>query len=149
MEASPQPQNLPGAVVRVGVAVIVQRSGMVLLGKRRSHSHGDGTWQLPGGGLELFESVDACARREVAEETGLDVTVIARGPYTSDVFLDAPAGPLHYVTLFVLAEAGAGTAVALEPGKCDGWEWFEWNALPAPLFLPLQGLVASGYRPPV
>ncbi len=148
MEASPQPRDTVGQVVRVGVAVIVRRSGMVLLGKRRSASHGDGTWQLPGGGLELLESVEACARREVAEETGLDVTVVARGPYTNDVFVDAPAGPLHYVTLFVLAEAGAGTPVAREPEKCDGWEWFDWDALPAPLFLPLRGLVASGYRPP-
>ena len=37
---------------RIGVGVIVQRGDRVLLGKRRSASHGDGVWQFPGGHLE-------------------------------------------------------------------------------------------------
>ena len=37
---------------RIGVAVIVIRDGLVLIGRRRSTSHGDATWQFPGGHLE-------------------------------------------------------------------------------------------------
>ena len=51
-------------VPRVGVAVIVVRDGRVLVGRRRSASHGDGMWQFPGGHLEFGETVEACAARE-------------------------------------------------------------------------------------
>lgn len=37
-------------------------------------------------GLESVSSVEECAAREVMEETGLDVEVVGRGPYTSNIF---------------------------------------------------------------
>ena len=43
-------------IPRVGVGVIVQRDGRILLGKRLG-AHGEGTWALPGGHLEFGESV--------------------------------------------------------------------------------------------
>lgn len=42
----------------------------MLLGKRAG-SHGDGTWAPAGGHLEFGESIEACARREVRQATGL------------------------------------------------------------------------------
>lgn len=65
------------------------------------------------------------------------------GPVTEDRF---PEGK-HYLTTFVIAAAPEGEPRNLEPQKCDGWEWFGWDALPAPLFLPLQSLYDSGFRP--
>jgi 8-oxo-dGTP diphosphatase len=129
-------------VVRVGVAVIIQREGRVLLGLRRSSSHGDGAWQFPGGHLEWGESVAACAVREAREETGLDVQVTGFGPFTNDIFHHDGK---HYVTLFVLAQAPQGEPQRCEPDKCERWEWFAWNALPAPLFLPVEHLLATGF----
>jgi 8-oxo-dGTP diphosphatase len=134
---------------RIGVGVIVQRGDRVLLGKRRSASHGDGVWQFPGGHLEWGESVLACAQREVLEETGLAVRIIGQGPYTNDVFTAAePEAEKHYVTLFVLAESEAGEPQRLEPDKCDAWAWFAWDALPSPLFLPIVHLLEGGWTPP-
>lgn len=128
---------------RVGVGVIVLRDGRVLLGERRG-AHGAGTWALPGGHLEFGETVEQCARREVDEETGLQLVDVQRGPWSSDVFV---AEGRHYVTLFVLAPCAAGEPAVREPHKCAGWRWFDWAALPAPLFLPLQTLQRSGYVP--
>ena len=132
-----------GVGVSVGVGVIVRREGLVLLGLRRG-SHGAGTWALPGGHLEAGETVEACARREVLEETGLTLHAPRPGPYGSDVLADAGR---HYVTLFVVAEAGAGEPQRREPHKCDAWRWCRWDALPQPLFVPLRSLVDSGFIP--
>ncbi len=61
--------------VRVGVGVIVRRAdGRFLLGERHG-SFGVGKVAFPGGHLEFGESWDACARREVMEETALVVEV--------------------------------------------------------------------------
>ena len=127
----------------IGVAVVVIREDRILLGKRKN-AHGAGTWQLPGGHLEFNESIEECARREVFEETGLAVGDLVRGPYTNDIFEDEGK---HYVTLFVIARRWDGEPVLKEPQKCERWEWFSWNDLPAPKFLPLSNLVVLGFDP--
>ena len=132
-------------VPRVGVAVIVVRDGRVLVGRRLSGSHGHDTWQFPGGHLAWGESIADCALREVAEETGLEAVVTGYGPFTNDLFVDEGK---HYVTLFVLAAAPVGQPQVMEPEKCAEWRWCDWDALPGPLFLSIEHLLALGYRPP-
>ena len=123
--------------------MIVQRDRKVLLGLRQG-SHGAGTWALPGGHLEFGESVEACAAREVLEETGLVVQSVRAGPFTNDVMT---VEDKHYVTLFVLADSVTGEPQLREPQKCERWAWFDWSDLPEPLFQPLQTLKRSGYVP--
>ncbi|WP_411281069.1 nucleotide triphosphate diphosphatase NUDT15 [Gemmatimonas sp.] len=133
------------AVPRVGVAVIVVRDGRVLVGRRLGGTQGNNSWQFPGGHLEHGESIADCAIREVAEETGLDVTVTGFGPFTNDIF---EAAGKHYVTLFVLATAPVGSPRVLEPEKCAEWCWCEWDTIPKPRFLSVQHLLEQRYRPP-
>jgi len=141
----------PAPAVQVGIGVIVVRGGRVLLGRRRG-AHGAGNWALPGGHLEFGESPEACAARELAEETGLRASAWRRAPYTADVIADAvaaakPEPGRHYITLFMLADGVTGDPQRLEPQKCDGWSWHDWDALPEPLFAPLATLRKSGWRP--
>ncbi|MDP4300303.1 DUF1993 family protein [Leptothrix discophora] len=129
---------------RVGVGVLVQDdAGRVLLGLRRG-AHGAGTWSAPGGHLEWGESFEDCARREVAEETGLVIGELRAGPVTNDVFA---AEGRHYATVVMLARHPGGEPQRLEPDKCEAWAWFDWEALPQPLFAPLASLKASGWMP--
>jgi 8-oxo-dGTP diphosphatase len=59
----------------VGVgAVVLDAEGRVLLA-RRGHEPLKGEWSLPGGGVELGETLEAAVAREVLEETGLVVDV--------------------------------------------------------------------------
>ena len=127
----------------IGVGVLVVRDGRVLLGERLG-AHGAGTWAPPGGHLEFGESVESCARREVREETGLEITEVREAPYTSDVF---EAERKHYVTLFVTAQAPSGEPEVREPQKCVHWSWHPWFELPRPLFAPLATLCARGFVP--
>ncbi len=128
---------------RVGVGVLVLRDGLLLLGQRRG-AHGQGTWAPPGGHLEFGESVEACAAREVREETGLELTRTAPGPCINTIFR---AEQQHYLTVFIVATCAPGMPQRCEPEKCDGWHWFAWDALPHPLFAPLEQLGASGFVP--
>lgn len=127
----------------VGVAVIIVKEGNVLLGKRLN-AHGAGTWAFPGGHLEKNETIEACAKREVFEETGLVLGPVRHAAFTNDIFLNEGK---HYITLFVLADHKGGSPVLKEPQKCARWDWFDWQDLPDPLFLPFENLLKQGFLP--
>lgn len=59
------------SVVPSATAVVTDDDGRILL----VHKVDNGLWALPGGGMELGESIEDCAVREVKEETGLDVEI--------------------------------------------------------------------------
>ena len=121
---------------KIGVGVCVIKEGKVLLGKRLN-AHGQGTWAFPGGHLEFGETVANCASREVAEETGMKIANIRRGPYVEDFFLSEGK---HYITLILIADWQAGEPIVLEPHKCEEWRWFEWDQMPSPLFRTFESL---------
>ena len=106
---------------------------------------GPGRGSFPAGTSRCSRTIEACALREVAEETGLRVTDLTRGPFTNDLFA---AEGRHYVTLYRHRGRARGRARVREPEKCAEWRWCEWDALPEPLFLPIENLKAQGYRPP-
>lgn len=63
---------------RIGSAAIVfDGAGRILLG-RRAKDPGRGEWVIPGGKIEYGETIAEAARRELKEETGLDITVLGR-----------------------------------------------------------------------
>ncbi|MGP4015444.1 nucleotide triphosphate diphosphatase NUDT15 [Saccharopolyspora sp. 5N708] len=127
----------------VGTSAVVVRDGQVLLG-RRLGAHGAGQWSFPGGKVDAGESPADATARELAEETGLVATAVTPIGWTSDVFA---AEGLHFVTLHHLVVA-TGEPTVREPDKVEGWSWHEWDALPDPLFGPVQALIADGWRPP-
>lgn len=133
MKQKHQPTQHP----RVGVGVIVRKGGKILLGKRLG-SHGSGKWSFPGGHLEFNESIEQCARREVAEEVGLTIKNLRHLAFTNDRFRTEGK---HYVTLFVVADYAKGAVTLREPHKCERWEWFSPNRLPTPLFLSIRNLL--------
>lgn len=104
--------------------------------------------QIPGqplgGHLEFGETVEQCAVREVAEETGLTVTNIRKLDFTNDIF---SAENKHYITLYVQAKYEGGEPVNKEPNKCLQWRWCDINNLPSPLFTSLKNYLTQGVLP--
>jgi ADP-ribose pyrophosphatase YjhB (NUDIX family) len=58
----------------VGVGAVIVEDGKVLLVKRK-YDPLAGRWSLPGGGVEVGETLEASIAREMLEETGLDIEV--------------------------------------------------------------------------
>lgn len=129
---------------RVGVGVIVTKGERVLLIKRKG-VHGQGTWSTPGGHLEYGESPEACAARETKEEIGVHVAKVRALGFTNDVFEESGR---HYITLWMTGEHAAGEVTVAAPYEVSEVDWFTWDALPEPLFLPLSNLIRGQSYPP-
>lgn len=96
-------------IVGVG-AVIVQDGKLVLI--RRGVEPDKGKWSIPGGGVELGETVGDAAVREAKEECGLDIELFEDRPMDAlDKMVPGEKGRLkyHYVLLQFLARLKGGT----------------------------------------
>jgi 8-oxo-dGTP diphosphatase len=124
--------------VRVGVGVVVLQSSSsssdgnnndncrIYAGIRRS-SHGAGTLALPGGHLELYETWEDCARREVKEEMNVELENVQFIHVTNDPMHDEEK---HYVTIFMAGRLAEDAVVTnMETNKCDGWQAFSLDEL--------------------
>ncbi len=125
---------------RVGIGVIVVNAEGQILQGRRKNSHAP-YWSIPGGHLELGESFEACAIREVGEETGLTITDPRVVAVNNDLLTFAECGK-HYVSVTLLAESVCGEPQLLEPDKCEGWHWVDPHHLPEPQFTASRQAVA-------
>ena len=106
----------------VGVGVVVWRCDQVLLIKRGKPPRA-GQWSLPGGAQKLGETLAETARREVREETGIDVAlgdIIA----TLDLIDRDEAGHVrHHYTLVDFVAEGLETALQAGDDATDA-RWF-------------------------
>jgi 8-oxo-dGTP diphosphatase len=127
----------------VGIGVIIIKDNKILLGKRKN-AHGEGSWCYPGGHLEFGESWEECSRREVREEVGIEIKNLRFGTITNDIFKNEQK---HYITISMISDFESGEVQLMEPDKCEQWEWFEWDNLPSPLFLPTINQLKAGFNP--
>ncbi|MFD9794324.1 NUDIX domain-containing protein [Streptomyces sp. NPDC059070] len=76
----------PNSLVVAASAVVGDERGRILLQRRRDNH----LWALPGGGMDLTDSLPGAAVREVKEETGLDVEITGLvGTYTDPKYIIA------------------------------------------------------------
>lgn len=105
----------------VGVGAIVVKEGKVLLVKRAA-APSRGLWAIPGGSLELGETIQSGAEREILEETGIRIR--AGVPvYTFD-FLEYDANnrlQYHFVIVDVEAEYVSGEIQAADDALDARW----------------------------
>ncbi|KAE8882607.1 hypothetical protein PF005_g7968 [Phytophthora fragariae] len=136
-------------VVRVGVGVMLmskKHPGCVLIGQRKG-SHGEGKFALPGGHLEMYETWEECALREIKEETDLELKEAKFTTATNDPMEDEGK---HYITILMQAVVDDEQTVKnMEPNKCEGWSWVPWSDLRSrdDMFTPLLHVAHSEFTP--
>jgi 8-oxo-dGTP diphosphatase len=128
-------------VPRVGVGCVVMRAGRALLVKSRR----DGRWSTPGGNLDFGESPIECARRETAEETGVEVERLRFLAITNDVMPDRGT---HYVTIWVQGEARDDAIRIVDDHEIADAGWFDVASLPEPMHPYFTNLVEGRHLPP-
>jgi len=112
------------------VAVIVDDSGRILLEQRRFPKE---TWGLPGGLMELGESTEEVAKREVLEETGLTVNDLKLINVYSGAnhFVKAENGDEFYVVTVAYYTENFEGKVTVDKKESISFEFFGPEKLPA------------------
>lgn len=59
----------------IGVALIWNQEGKILIDKRQAGGTFGGLWEFPGGKKEIDETIQACIKREILEELGIEISV--------------------------------------------------------------------------
>lgn len=115
---------------RVGVgAVVISKQGKVLLALRRRAPEAQ-HWGILGGKVEYFETLEDAVRREVKEESGLDVTIQELLCVTDHIITEENS---HWVSPAYLCEINSGSVEKREPNTIAEIDWFAVDDLPSPL----------------
>lgn len=116
---------------QLAVSAAIFRDGKVLL-VRRARSPGKGFYSLPGGRVEFGESLHMALQREVDEETGLAIEIVALAGWRE--VLPAASGGGHYLIMSFAAHWRQG-----EPRLNEELDDFQWLAPDAMGDLKLTG----------
>lgn len=122
-----------GFDTRLAAYCVVVREGRILLAlwdMRASAPDFSPRWTLPGGGVELGETIEDAAVREVAEETGYDVRLtgllgVDSGHVTAELRLHNAARPLQTVAVVYRAEIVGGELAHEADGTTTQAAWFD------------------------
>ena len=105
----------------VGVGAIILDGRRVLL-VRRARPPLKGVWSIPGGRLELGESLTDGLRREIREETGLEIAILDRVEVFERITRDDDSRvQYHYVLIDYLCEPAGGVLCAADDAADARW----------------------------
>lgn len=133
---------------RVGIGIVLLRRDEVLL-VRRGRPPAEGQWSLPGGAQELGETAEACARRELFEETGLQAGPLHMVAHVDSIHRDEDGRVRYHYTILDFAahyedgELKAGDDVSdaewVHPDRFDAYDlWPEARRVIALAFSQLR-----------
>jgi mutator protein MutT len=109
----------------IGVGAVIIKDGKILLEKRKNEP-GKGKWSIPGGLVELGESVEQTVIREVKEETGLEVEKPEHIDVVDNVVRDENGKvKYHFVIIDYFVKLKGGTLEARSDAEELRWVAFD------------------------
>jgi 8-oxo-dGTP diphosphatase len=106
----------------LGVAAVIWNDRREILLIRRTKQPRMGEWSLPGGKVEFGEALVPALRREIREETGLEIEIVGLAG-VAEIIDDAGAGAAgaHFVLIDYAARVVSGVAVAASDAADATW----------------------------
>ena len=122
----------------IGVAVIRDEAGKILIDRRKQEGLLGGLWEFPGGKVEPGESLEDCVRREIKEELDLEIAV-------DDLLISLDHAYTHFkVTLNVFnCRYVSGEAKAI---ACDEIRWVTLDEIEAYPFPKANGRIIEALK---
>lgn len=115
-----------------GVVCLIEFENKILLAR---NTYGDRKWIFPGGGCKRGEAAEKAARREVAEEVGINLEQVSKiGDYT-DTEMNKNA------VVYCFYAKTESPELNIDKNEIAEAAWFEWTKLPQPLSIDTKRII--------
>ncbi|MEK3725503.1 NUDIX domain-containing protein [Paenibacillus sp. FSL H8-0034] len=115
-------------IPQVGVGAVIRNEQDEILLVLRNREPEKGTWSIPGGKLDLYESLESCVIREIKEEVNLDVEVMGLLCMAETI---RPERNEHWISVIYEVKICGGALRNMEPdGAVGDVQWFALDRLP-------------------
>jgi len=112
-------------------AVILNDKNQILLMKRTENVRNNPFyWSIPGGGVDFFESLEECIKRELKEELNIEIEVVKLLCVCNHIIKNEKQ---HWVAPQFLCKIIGGEIKNMEPDKCSEIKWFDLDDMPDPI----------------
>ena len=113
--------------IGVGCGAFIINDKNELLLQKRNKAPEKGYWSIPGGKVEMFETFQQAVKREVKEETSVEIEIIELLGICDHI---VPNEKIHWVTPQFLCNIVKGEPKIMEPTKHIDMRWFSIEQLP-------------------
>ncbi len=120
-------------------AFIINDKGELLLQLRNKAPEKE-YWSIPGGRVELFETFEEAVKREVKEETGVEVEIISLLGICDHIIKNEER---HWVSPSYLCKIVEGEPQILEPTKHLDVKWFSLDKLPEKITITTKDAIRN------
>ena len=107
--------------VGVGAAIINEEGKLFITQRGKEAKNEKWTWEIPGGGVEFGETFEEAVKREIYEEHGIEIEILALLGICDHII---PAENQHWVSPTYICRITKGEPIICEPHKCAQFGWF-------------------------